>query len=352
MPLSALSHAAGIAFCWATLVTFASPGAASDAGGPSPTSSAFPTSADSQSWSAPDANLLPDDARGRQVRYGRDLIAETAPLIGPEVPDPSRRFAGNNLNCQNCHLEAGGKQFGIPFQGVTADFPKYGARSGQVGTIQDRVQGCMTRSMNGRPLPPDGPEMKAIVAYLEFMSIGRQKGVPISGRGAGRMPELARAADPSRGQAIFAEVCAKCHGADGQGLRRGVVGDAQGYAFPPLWGPDSFNDGAGMGRLIAAANIIRSNMPFGTTWDHPTLSSEDAWDVAAFVESQPRPHKAQLERDFPNRLEKPVDASYGPYADDFSPQQHRFGPFAPIRDAIKALKANGNPGRSTTPQSP
>ena len=157
-----------------------------------PTSSAFPTSADSRSWSAPDANLLPDDARGRQVRYGRDLIAETASLIGPEVPDPSRRFAGNNLNCQNCHLEAGGKQFGIPFQGVTADFPTYGARSGQVGTIQDRVQGCMTRSMNGRPLPPDGPEMKAIVAYLEFMSIGRPNGAPISGRGAGRMPELVR----------------------------------------------------------------------------------------------------------------------------------------------------------------
>ncbi len=134
--------------------------------------SAIPEPPGGLSWVAADVDALPDDAWGRAVRYGRDLIVETASLIGPEVADPTRRYAGNNLNCQNCHLEAGTKRFGNPFQGVYAVFPTYSSRSGQVATIEDRVQGCMTRSMTGRPLPPDGPEMSAIVAYLRFLPEG------------------------------------------------------------------------------------------------------------------------------------------------------------------------------------
>src|SRR5271155_4054655 len=110
-------------------------------------------------WDIPDVDKLPDDDWGRTVRYGRDLVAKTASLIGPENPDPARRFAGNSLNCQNCHLETGTKKFGLPFVGVCADFPNYRARSGAVGTIEDRIQGCMTRSMNGTPLPADSREM-------------------------------------------------------------------------------------------------------------------------------------------------------------------------------------------------
>ncbi len=290
-------------------------------------------------WVTPDANALPDDEWGRTVRYGRDLISKTATLIGPEAADPAHRLAGNNLNCQSCHLESGTKQFGLPFQGVYADFPNYRARSGTVGTIEDRIQGCMTRSMNGKPLPPGGREMTALVAYLKFLSNGRPVGAPTPGRGPGRMPELDRAADPVHGRAIYGEVCAACHGETGQGQRVGQAGDAQGYAIPPLWGPDSFNDGAGMDRLINAANFIHNNMPAGTTWQQPALSPEDAWDVAAFIQSQPRPQKAQLDRDFPNRLQKPADTPYGPYADGLDPQQHKLGPFAPIREAIAKLKA-------------
>jgi thiosulfate dehydrogenase len=121
--------------------------------------------------------------------------------------------------------------------------------------------------------------------------------------------------------------------------RVGRVGDAQGYLIPPLWGPDSYNDGAGIARLINAANFVHSNMPNGTTWKQPVLSPADAWDVAAYIDSQPRSHKANLGRDFPNRLQKPVDTAYGPYADNFSEAQHKYGPFASIRAAIKALKA-------------
>ena len=287
----------------------------------------------------PDIDALPDDEWGRTVRHGRDLIARTYALIGPEVPDASRRFAGNNLACQNCHLEAGTKQFGLPFQGVYADFPNYRGRSGTVGTVEDRIQGCMTRSMNGKPLPAGGAEMTAIVAYMKALSNGRPVGAPTPGRGAGRMTELTRAADPALGKDVYALDCAACHGADGAGQRAGTVGDAQGYTFPPLWGDDSFNDGAGMARLIGAANFIHGNMPNGVNWQSPALSEQDAWDVAAYMENQPRPRKAQLEHDYPVALERPVDSNYGPYADGLSAEQHKFGPFAPIRARMNELRA-------------
>lgn len=290
-------------------------------------------------WTAPDPNTLPDDAWGRTVRLGRDLIANTAAHIGPEAADPARRYAGNNMACQNCHIGAGTQPFGNPLAGAFANYPSYRARSGAVGTIEERIQGCMRRSMNGRKLPPDGPEMTAMIAYLKFLAAGRPVGAPLPGQGSGRMPELDRPADPAHGRAVYAQVCAACHGANGQGMRNGAAGDAKGYAVPPLWGPDSFNDGAGMDRLIEAANFIHNNMPAGTTWQHPAVAVADAWDVAAFVQSQPRPHMQGLEHDYPDRLEKPVDAPYGPYADNFSEQQHRLGPFAPIRAAIAALKA-------------
>jgi thiosulfate dehydrogenase len=289
-------------------------------------------------WNVPDISRLPDDAWGRTVRLGARLVTNTASLIGPEVKDPKQRFSGNNLNCESCHLEAGTKEFGLPFQGVYASFPSYRARSGSVGTIEDRIQGCMVRSMNGKPLPPAGPEMTALVAYLKFLSVGHVVGAETPGRGAGAMAELKRAANPSRGRAIYGATCASCHGAQGAGKRNGQAGDAKGYAVPPLWGAGSFNDGAGMGRLIDAANFIHSNMPFGTSWKQPALSPDDAWDVAAFLVSQPRPHKSGQERDFPNRLEKPADAPYGPYADNIPAQQHKYGPFKPIRDAISKLK--------------
>jgi thiosulfate dehydrogenase len=314
----------------------------------------FAAPAAAEPWSVPAIDGLADDARGRVVRFGRDLTVVTPTLIGPEVADPARRFAGNNLTCQNCHLNAGTGQFALPFVGVFADFPQYRARDGRVGTIEDRINGCMTRSMNGRELPLDGPEMKAIVAYLKFLSTGIPVGATTPGRGTVEVPLLDRAADPARGATVYAQTCATCHGADGAGKRNGIVGDARGYAFPSLWGPDSFNDGAGMTRLITSVGFIHGNMPFGTTWQKPALTTEDAWDVAAFVDSQPRPHVEGLEHDYPNRLQKPVDAPFGPWPDQFGPEQHRFGPFAPIRDAVRRLRtaAGGQATASTKPAEP
>ena len=165
-------------------------------------------------------------------------------------------------------------------------------------------------------------------------------GEVLPGLGVGKMPELDRAADPARGKAHLRHAPAlACHNTDGSGIRRSLPTTDLGYMMPPLWGSDSFNDGAGMARLITAANFIHFNMPHGADYLNPQLTVEQAWDVAAYVISQPRPHKAGLDKDFPDLLEKPVDTPYGPYADGFSEQQHKYGPFAPIRAAIARLKA-------------
>jgi thiosulfate dehydrogenase len=300
-----------------------------------------------QIWTVPEIGALPNNANGRLVRRGRDLIAATYAYIGPEVADRAKRFAGNNLACASCHLQAGTKKFGIPLFGLFGEFPRYSARSGAQMTIEDRLNSCMTRSMSGRALPVGAPEMQAMVAYIKFLSTGVAPGQLLPGMGTGKMPELDRPADPVRGERGYANACLTCHGPNGAGIRRSLPTTDLGYMVPPLWGSDSFNDGAGMARLIAAANFIHFNMPHGVDYLNPQLSPEQAWDIAAYVISQPRPHKAGLDKDFPDLLEKPVDAPYGPYADGFSEQQHKYGPFAPIRAAIAKLKAEqkGTPAR-------
>jgi thiosulfate dehydrogenase len=296
-----------------------------------------------QSLATPDLDSLPDDAHGRLVREGRALVVETALRIGPGAADPAKRLAGNNLDCQSCHLDGGTQKFGLALVGVARDFPQYRAREGRVVTLEDRINGCMTRSMNGRALANDSQEMRAFVAYIAFLSAGPKQ----EGRGAGAMRELDRPADPDRGAVVYQQVCASCHGADGQGKRRvgaSGAGESPAYEAPPLWGADSFNDGAGMNRLTSAANFIHSNMPRGTTWDSPVLPVADAWDVAAFLVSRERPRKADLDGDFPDRLQKPVDAAYPPFADGFPAEQHRFGPFAPIRNKIRNLMNEASDG--------
>jgi thiosulfate dehydrogenase len=317
------------------------------AGWPGGLSFAQETPSAQQIWTVPEIGALPNNANGRLVRRGRDLIAATYAYIGPEVADRAKRFAGNNLACGNCHLQAGTKKFGIPLFGLLGEFPRHSARSGAPMTIEDRLNSCMTRSMNGRALPVGAPEMQAMVAYIKFLSTGVAPGQLLPGMGTGKMPELDRPADPVRGERGYANACLTCHGPNGAGIRRSLPTTDLGYMVPPLWGSDSFNDGAGMARLIAAANFIHFNMPHGVDYLNPQLSPEQAWDIAAYVISQPRPHKAGLDKDFPDPLEKPVDTPYGPYADGFSEQQHKYGPFAPIRAAIAKLKAEqkGTPAR-------
>jgi len=289
-----------------------------------------------EAWPQPNADALPAGAAKDTVLYGRKLFNETYSVIGPEVRDSSMRYSGNNLSCQSCHLESGTQKFAIPMIGVYGLFPLYIAREDEVRTLEERIEGCMERSMNGRVLPIGGKEMKALLAYIQFLSIGVPVGKSPEGRASPNLPLLARAADPKRGADVYDKNCALCHQSNGQGQRKGPPGDANGYLYPPLWGPDSFNDGAGMHRLIASASFIRANMPFGTHYDKPALSAEDAWDVAAYINSQPRPHRDRLDADYPNRARKPVDAPFPPFLDKFPLEQHRLGPFQPILDAQTA----------------
>jgi thiosulfate dehydrogenase len=287
-------------------------------------------------WTPPDISTVGNDAFGKLVKYGYALMTDTANQIGPAVADPAKRYAGNNLTCQNCHLKAGTQPYAMPMTGVWGQFPQYRGREGEVGTLEDRINGCMERSMNGRALPLSSLEMKAFLAYAKWVSSGIPDGAKLVGSGAMSIKEPGRAADLGHGKQVFTQVCAECHGKDGLG-QRAVAGN--GYKFPPLWGPDSYNNGAGMARLLGAAAFVKHNMPFGTTYAAPVLSDQDAYDVAGFINSAERPQRANLEKDFPNRLQKPADTAYGPYADDFSPEQHKLGPFDPIRAKLKELAA-------------
>jgi thiosulfate dehydrogenase len=287
-------------------------------------------------WTPPDISTVGNDAFGKLVKYGYALMTDTANQIGPMVADPAKRYSGNNLTCQNCHLKAGTQPYAMPVTGVWGQFPQYRGREGEVGTLEDRINGCMERSMNGRALPLSGTEMKAFLAYTKWVSTGIPDGAKLVGSGAMSVKEPGRAADLGHGQQVYVQVCAACHGKDGLGQR---AASGNGYQFPPLWGPDSYNNGAGMARLLGAAAFVERNMPFGTTYAAPVLSDQDAYDVAGFINSAERPQRANLDKDFPNRLQKPVDTAYGPYADDFSPEQHKLGPFDPIRAKLKELAA-------------
>lgn len=287
-------------------------------------------------WVVPDLDKLPDDKYGQMVRLGQDLVMKTSQYVGPEVADPAKRFAGNNLACASCHVDGGIKKNGNGFVGTFGSYPAYKGREHEVQTLEDRINGCMERSMNGRKMPVDGPEMKAMMTYMHFMSSGVPIGAQVDGIGLpkpGKFPD--RAADPAQGKLVYDQLCVSCHGAEGEGVRVGKAGDAQGYQFPPLWGPDSYNDGAGMHRVIMAARFIRNNMPKGVTAEAPMLTEDQAFDVAAYINSQQRPQKAGLETDFPARKNKPVDAHFPPYRTGFTAQQHKYGPFPPIIEAMK-----------------
>jgi len=281
-------------------------------------------------WKIPDIDQLPDDKYGQMVRQGKVLMEETYKHLGPEVKDAGKRYAGNNLACVSCHIAAGGRKFGNPWVGTFVSFPQYRGREDAISTTEERINGCMERSMNGRKLPLESAEMKAMMSYLHFLSTGIPVGAKLEGGGTLKLKALTRAADPVAGKEVYAATCVACHGDKGQGLRRGKVGDGDGYQFPPLWGDDSYNTGAGMARVTLAAGFIKGNMPSGTTHTNTLLTDEQAFDVAAYINSQPRPIKPNPEADFPARKNKPVDAAFPPYTPGFSAEQHKYGPWQPI----------------------
>jgi len=263
------------------------------------------------------------------VEYGQRLVRETALLLGPDQPDPALQYTGARLDCASCHLDSGVNPGTLSLLQTAERYPRNSGRDGGMRDLRDRINGCMMRSMNGIPLPRDSVEMIAIEAYIDHL--GDLYGAMGDSRRAATeqaaFAEPDRAADPVAGSVVYTDRCAVCHGDDGLGLLR-TGNPADGYVFPPLWGPDSFNDGAGMHRVLTAARFIKARMPFGQA----DLTDDEAYDVAAWINSHPRPAMSNLEQDYPNKADKPVDSPYGPYADPFPPEQHKLGPFQPIRD--------------------
>ena len=278
-------------------------------------------------WKAPDINALPDDEQGKQIRYGRKLITNTSLFFGPKGAIAA---ISNGMNCENCHIDAGTKSFAGCFSAVASTYPRFRERSGIVESILFRINDCMQRSLNGRKIDSTSKEMKAMIAYLKWIGKDVLKDRKPKGAGLEDLPYLDRAADPEKGKEIFLSKCISCHGENGQGL---LNHDSSFYLYPPLWGPHSFNVSAGLYRISRLASFVKNNMPYGlASHNYPQLTNEEAWDVAAFVVSQPRPEKF-FDEDWPQKEKKPVDFPYGPYADNFSEKQHKYGPFTPIQEA-------------------
>lgn len=234
----------------------------------------------------PTIRPLPQGPAGALVRQGADLVAH--------MPQRLKGHVGGSLTCTNCHLNGGTQADAAPWVGVTRWYPVYRARSGKIDDLGDRINDCMERSLNGKPLAKTSRDMAAIQAYMGWLSQDVPVGHQVVGRGFGPLPT--RVGDAARGSRVFAAKCAACHGPQGQGMA----------TFPPLWGPRSYNVGAGMARWRTAAAFIRANMPFG---QGHSLSEQDAVDVARFIDRQARPDFADIAHDFP-KGGKPADAPY------------------------------------------
>ena len=287
----------------------------------------------SAAWVPPLMKNIPQGAEGDLIRYGALLLTDTNAQLGPSVKDEKMRFTGNALNCTNCHLDNGTKQFGLPWMGVSQAYPQYRGREDKVQGLEERINGCFERSMNGKPLAADSREMKAMVAYVNWLS----KDMPndVSGRGTPKYQGPNRKADKRKGEEVYSRFCMSCHGENGDGHQSMSAGGSGRHVAPALWGANSYNNGAGMNRLLTTAAFIHSNMPLGTQWNHPIITTEDAYDVAAYLSSKERPQMSGLEKDYPKLEKKAVDCPYPPYADAFSQEQHQYGPFQAIKEAQK-----------------
>lgn len=289
-------------------------------------------------WRPSDPADIPEGRDGELIRYGFNLVSNTYGLLGPGANDPALQRHPSSQSCTNCHQENGTKRYGLSWVGVDRRYPTFRSRMGRIGTLEDRINGCFERSLNGNRLPDDSREMKAIVAYMTWLGKDMPKGDVPGASGSPQFQPPNRKADLAAGEEIYKVTCQSCHGANGDGYRAMSARDGKNYVAPPIWGSESYNNGAGMNRLLTIAAFLKGNMPLGTPAHHPALSDGEAYDVGAFVNSHDRPVKANLKDDYPDLTTKPVDAPYGPYADEFPQEQHRYGPFQPIIDARTAAQ--------------
>ena len=251
--------------------------------------------------------VLPQDTEilkepnAEEIIYGKRLLNETKRLLPEHV--------GAEMNCNSCHISQGKVPLGDPYINSFNFYPRVMPRAGKEVDLEMRINGCFKRSMNGKPLDREGPEMKAMIAYMEWLSQKVPQSQRVDIQNAGEV-DTSLVADTERGEKIYYAQCASCHGDNGEGMK-----DSRGdIVFPPLWGDESFNIGAGMARTYKAAAFVKYNMPMSVQtkglWGHGgILNDQDAVDVAEFFTHKPRPDFPDKVNDWPNG-NKPKDARY------------------------------------------
>ena len=247
----------------------------------------LPNTTMSATKNPPSLEEIPEGPYGDAIRLGYKIVMNT--------PASMKGYSGNALSCRNCHLEAGRLLVAGPFIGVYSALPEYRTRSARMTTIEIRINECFERSLNGKPIPYDSPEMSGLVSYIAWLSKGVPAGEKVANRGFPPLT-IGRPGNAVKGREVFAGKCAQCHGTNGQGTEMA----------PPVWGPRSYNKGAGMVRVSIAASFIKRTMPLG---QGGTLSDEEAYDIATFINSQPRPEFPGRGQDWPNGG-KPDDILY------------------------------------------
>ncbi len=230
-------------------------------------------------FNPPSMENVPDGPLGESIKYGHELVMETNTVAD--------EYVGNNLSCVSCHANGGTVKEEAPMVGLSAVYPEYRPREGEVYTLEDRINGCMIRSMNGKMFPTESKEMRAMIAYLQYMSEGVPAGADLPWR-APKEPKQYPVPSVEDGEKLYAQSCASCHAANGSG-----TGTNTG---PAVWGENSFNDGAGMSRMTKMAGFVQKNMPKG---QGGTLSDQQAIDLAAFILSHDRPEFEGHEGDWP-----------------------------------------------------
>lgn len=224
-------------------------------------------------FSPPPRSEMPKGQFGKAVQLGENIFRHTTVYAHGVI--------GNAQNCSNCHLDGGRLAGSAPLWAAYTAYPAYRKKNDKVNTYGMRLQGCFRFSENGKVPALNSKLIIALEAYSYWLATGAPTGVNMVGRGYPKLAAPAEAPDYARGAVVYKQNCALCHGADGQGQY--VRGQT---VFPPLWGARSFNWGAGMGSVKNAAEFIASNMPFGAVG---TLSEQQAWDVAQYVDSHERP---------------------------------------------------------------
>ncbi len=254
-----------------------------DATATPPTASVAPGAA--PAFTPPPPSAIPAGPDGDAIRRGLAIFLDPARHAGNHV--------GSALTCANCHLDAGRQAGAAPMWAAWGVYPKYRSKDHAINTMEDRIRDCFVYSMNapGSPSRQPPPRGSAIYTdlqiYFHWLATNAPTGQVLAGAGFPPLAPTALGFDAVRGKQVYANVCAACHGADGLGL----AGSGGKMTFPPLWGAHSYNGGAGMARIATAAAFVKANMPPGAGG---TLTDQQAWDVAAYINAQPHPRDPRL----------------------------------------------------------